>query len=184
MKPLLLVLGLLLVRGLRADTIDLQEAGRLNFTVDSAAWKVAMADMHDGTYEVMISPRNAGTNAYAGFTVVLGLRVGLTCPERMQSALAADSREEAEASVERRTVPKEFPVKNGFGYAADFTDRALVGKAPRRGDFKVQTKLILAIDGRVSIAGNVASGGFDDPAHLQLLAIFRSMELQPAAVRK
>jgi hypothetical protein len=180
----LLFLALLPAAGLRAEMLDLQEAGRLSFTLDASAWKVATADMHDGTFEVMISPRSSGTNAYAGFTVVLGLRVGMTSPERMQNVLVADSREEAEASVERRTVPKEFPVRNGIGYAADFTDRSLVGKTPRRGDFRVQTKIIVAIAGRVSVSGNVASGGFDDPAHLQLLAVFRSLELLPAEPAK
>lgn len=176
----LLIPLLFLAIGLRAETVDLQEAGRLSFNVDTSAWKVAMADMHDGTFEVMISPRN-GANAYAGFTVTVGLRLALTSRDRMQTALIADSREEAEGSVERRTDPKEFPVKNGFGFSADFTDRSLVGKTPRRGDFRVQTKVIMAIAERVGVSGNVASGGFDEPAHRQLLEIFRSLELVPAA---
>jgi hypothetical protein len=179
-RLLFLFLALLPASGFPAETIDLPAVGRLSFAVDASAWKVAVADMHDGTFEVMISPRQ-GANAYAGFTVTIGLRLGLTARDRMQTALIVDSREEAEGSVERRTEPKQFPVKNGFGFSADFTDRSLVGKTPRRGDFRVQTKVLLAIAERVGISGNVASGGFDDPVHQQLLGIFRSMELLPAA---
>jgi hypothetical protein len=184
MKRLLfLILPLLCTLGLRAETIDLGEFGRLSFTVDASAWKVASANMNDGTFEVMISPRN-GANAYAGFTISLRPGLAATSRERLQAALVADSREEATGSVERRVDPKEFAVKSGFGYSADFTDRTLVGRATKKGDFKAQTKVMLALAEMIGVSGSVASGGFDDPVHQQLLGIFRSMEVLPAAAKK
>ena len=93
-RLLLLLLPLLCALGLRAETIDLGEFGRLSFAVDASAWKVASANMNDGTFEVMISPRN-GANAYAGFTISLRPGLAATSRERLQAALVADSREEA-----------------------------------------------------------------------------------------
>jgi hypothetical protein len=104
--------------------------------------------------------------------------------ERMQTALVTDSREEALGSVEQRTLPKEFPVKQGFGFTADFTDRKLVDQPPRKGDFKVQTKVMLALENKVGVSGNVASNGFAEAVHQQLLMVFQSMELLPSAPAK
>jgi hypothetical protein len=165
--------------GLGAETIDLREYGRLNFTLDPV-WKVAKANAQDGTVEVMISPP-AGVNAYAGFTITVRPGLATTSRERMQAALIEDSREEAAGSVERRTVPKEFPVKDGFGFSADFTDRALVGKPEKKGDFKVQTKVVMVFGDTVGVSGALASNGPGDRAHAQLLAVFQSMQLQPPA---
>lgn len=176
-RVLLLAVAFLLTLGLQAETINLGEFGRLSFTLDPS-WKIASADMNDGTFEVMISPKGA-VNAFGGFTLSTRLTTGTTTKERLEGALIADSREEAAGSVEQRTVPKEFTVKNGYGVTAQFTDRALVGKPPKKGDCKVQTKVMLVLAEMISISGACASDGFTDPAHLQLLAMFQSMEVLP-----
>jgi len=85
-------------------------------------------------------------------------------------------------SVEKKTILKDFTIKQGYGAYCTFTDASLVGKEPKRDDYKVmgsgQVQLSDEVLGVVSIFADAADG----PEFKSMLAIINSLDLKPKAV--
>lgn len=82
-------------------------------------------------------------------------------------------------SVEKKAILRDFSLKQGYGAYCTFTDASLVGKEPKKDDYKVmasgQVQLSDEVLGVVSIFADAADG----PEFKSMLAIINSLDLKP-----
>ncbi len=175
------IAGLLLLLGmtglLRAEVIDLREAGRLEI-IAAGDWKIAGEDQGD-RFVVTITP-NGKVNAGARLVVSVTPADDLPDPGRLRHRVHALCLPFAEKSVERKVTLEKFYRKEGFGFHATFTDPELVGRPPAPGQCKIATYGVVRLAPRVYVAITLLADGVMETGYQALLGAVEGMELRPA----
>ena len=179
----ILTLGFILVLSvdcLAADA-DLGTRGILSFALPET-WTVNSnpANRPDGSpvgFALAFKPRSQA-NAKCLLTLTYVKKTPLD-KERIRREVLRATEQFAAQSVEKKANLKDFSLKQGNGAYCAFTDAALVGKAPKKDDYKImgsgQIQLSEEVLGVVSIFADAADG----PEFKAMLAIVNSLELKP-----
>jgi uncharacterized membrane protein YvbJ len=161
----------------QVETLDFGSRGKLTLYLPGD-WKVATTDMA-GQYTVTISPTKESVNASCTIAVTYPDVDRFDTKARLKLRVEADNRKDAEESVEGKAIAKEFSLTTGYGYYCNFTDPALRGKPPEKGNYKTASvgKIRLAPD--VIIDVSIMADGFNSEPYQQLLGAIEGMEFKP-----
>ena len=167
-----------------AAEVDLGTRGILSFTVPND-WTVNSnpAKGADGSpvgFAFVFKPRSQA-NAKCLLTLAYVKKTKLD-KERIRREVLRATEGFVAQSVEKKADLRDFAVKQGYGAYCTFTDASLVGKEPKKDDYKVmgsgQIQLSDDVLGVVSIFADAADG----PEFKSTLAIINSLDLKPKAV--
>lgn len=120
----------------KTETIDLQAKGRIIVTLP-AGWTVVREDPDNRLDLSLKAP--PGVNATARLTFGFPEEGKLETAAEVRARAIEIGGDEADASVEKRTVLQTFKLRSGYGYYSSYTDPKLVGKKPVPGDYKTIT---------------------------------------------
>jgi hypothetical protein len=176
MKKYLLLLALtatLLKAG--PATLDLGSHGKCTLYFPDG-WDVAVTDMA-GTMTVTVSP-TGDANASCTIAVTYPEQDRFDTKSRLKVRVEADGLPVAEGSVEGKAVAREFSVSSGFGFYCNFTDAALKGKPPEKGNYKVTSmgKIHLAADVLMDV--QILADDFRGAPYQQLLGAIEGLEFR------
>ena len=166
-----------------AADVDLGTHGILSFAVPET-WTVNSnaANRPDGSpvgFALAFKPRGQA-NAKCLLTLAYVKKTKLD-KERIRQEVLRITEGFVAQSVEKKANLRDFALKQGCGAYCVFTDAELVGKEPKRDDYKVmgsgQVQLSEEVLGVVSLFADAADG----PEFKSMLAIINSLELKPKA---
>lgn len=120
----------------KTETIDLQARGRIVLTLPTG-WNVVREDPENPLDFTLKAP--PGVNATARLTFGFPEEGKLETASEVRARAIEIGEDEADASVEKRTVLQTFKLRSGYGYYSSYTDPKLVGKKPVPGDYKTIT---------------------------------------------
>ncbi|MEY4938981.1 MAG: hypothetical protein RIQ93_716 [Verrucomicrobiota bacterium] len=154
-------------------SIDLGSRGHLTLYF-AEGWKVAMTNM-GGQATVNVTP-TGDANATCTLMISMPEQDRLDTKSRLKLRLEADARNVAEGSVEGKAIGREFTLATGFGFYCNFTDAAMKGKPPEKGNYKVMSmgKIRLAPD--VIIDVQIMADDFRGRPYQELLGAIEGME--------
>ena len=181
----LVVLFLLTIAGAFAqvETLNFGARGKLTIYLPGD-WKVAATDMA-GTYTVTLTPKKESMNASATIAVTFPEVDRFDTKNRLKTRVEADAYQQAEESVERKAIAKEFALTSGYGYGfyCSFTDPELRGKPSQPGNYKVMTVGKIRLTPEVLVDVQIMADGFREEPYQQLLGAIEGMEFSPGRGR-
>ena len=158
----------------KTETIDLQAKGRIIVTLP-AGWTVVREDPDN--------PLDLSLKAPPGVNATARLTFGFPEEGKLETAAEVRARaieiggDEADASVEKRTVLQTFKLRSGYGYYSSYTDPKLVGKKPVSGDYKTITVgMFRPASGIIAIV-SILCDDLADPEFKQLQQVVETLEL-------
>ena len=170
--PLFLLTASLLAA--QSETLNLGAHGRLTVFV-AGDWKFDTSNFaNQGS--ITISPTRPSVNASCTIAISFPETDRFDTKARLKLRVEADGRNQAEGSVEKKAIAKEFSVSTGYGYYCNFTDPDLVGKPPEPGNYKVISmgKIRLNADTLLDVA--IMADDFRGEPYQQLLGAIEGME--------
>jgi hypothetical protein len=174
LKHLALLLFSLVAARAQMQVLDLGARGKVTLYL-AGEWKAATTDMA-GTYTVTLTPGSEAVNASCTLSVTFPETDRFDTKARLKLRVEADSYGVAEQSVERKAYAQELRVGTGYGYFCNFTDPALQGKPPEKGNHKVTTVGKVRLDAGVLLDFQILSDGFATESHQQLLGALEGLE--------
>jgi hypothetical protein len=158
----------------KTETIDLQAKGRIIVTLP-AGWTVVREDPDN--------PLDLSLKAPPGVNATARLTFGFPEEGKLETAAEVRARaieiggDEADASVEKRTVLQTFKLRSGYGYYSSYTDPKLVGKKPVPGDYKTITVgMFRPASGIIAIV-SILCDDLAGPEFKQLQQVVETLEL-------
>lgn len=158
----------------KTETIDLQAKGRIIVTLP-AGWTVVREDPDN--------PLDLSLKAPPGVNATARLTFGFPEEGKLETAAEVRARaieiggDEADASVEKRTVLQTFKLRSGYGYYSSYTDPKLVGKKPVSGDYKTITVgMFRPASGIIAIV-SILCDDLAGPEFKQLQQVVETLEL-------
>lgn len=137
-------------------------------------WNVHVEDYGDRQI-VRIEPTK-GANADATLTITYPDVDHYPTKARLKARVEVDGARYAPQSTEGKAVGKEYSLKDGFGYHADFTDPDLVGKDPVPGNYKTLSAGLIHLAPDVLIEVTLEADGFSSEPYQQMLGALEGME--------
>lgn len=162
----------------QSETLDLGSHGKLTLYLDDS-WSFTTSDFGDRVL-VTINPKG-DANATCSMTVTYPTQDHYDTKKRLNLRVEVNGTPIAEQSVEGKAVAKEYMLKTGYGFHCDFTDPALVGEKPKKGDFKTMSMGMIHLTADVLIEVSISADGFNSEPYNQLLGMIEGMEYAPAA---
>ena len=101
----------------------------------------------------------------------------LADPGLLRELVEFSTRQFIDASVERKAYLKEFKVAGRTGYAALFTDAALVGQPARKDDYKTVTSCFVYLGDGLLLAATIFSDDPSAPAFAEARRLVQSLAL-------
>jgi len=175
----LLALFLLTAAGLLAQsqTLDFGSHGKLTLFLDDS-WNFSTSDFGDRVM-VTITPKG-DANATCSLTITYPDKDRYDTRSRLKQRVEVNGMPIAEGSVEGKSVAKEYSLKTGFGFYCDFTDPALVGKKPQKGNYKNMSLGMIHLATDVLMEVGISADGFNSEPYQQLLGMIEGMDFSPA----
>ena len=163
------------------QVLDLGARGKVTLYIPGE-WKAATTDMA-GTYAVTLTPASDSVNASCQLSVTFPETDRFDTKARLKLRVEADGYGLAEQSVERKAYAQELKVGTGYGSFCNFTDPALQGRPPEKGNHKVTTLGKVRLDAAVLLEFQILSDGFGTEPHQQLLGALEGLEFAPGRGR-
>lgn len=160
----------------QSGSIDLGAHGKLALYIDDA-WKIDVADYGDRQL-VTVSPKG-DINASCAITITFPEADRLETKSRLKQRAEIDATKYADGSVEGKAVGREFTLASGYGFYCNFTDPALVGKPPVKGDYKTMTVGLIHLAADVLVEVAISADGFKSEPYQRLLGMIEGMEFTP-----
>lgn len=161
----------------QSATLNLGSHGKLTLFL-LGDWKVDTSDFgKQGS--ITITPAKPSVNASCTIAITFPEGNQFDSKSKLKLRVEADGYNQAQESVERKAIAREFSLVQGYGYYCSFTDPQLVGKPPEPGNYKVGSfgKIKLAPD--VLLDVSIMSDSFKDEPYQQLLGAIEGMEYSP-----
>jgi hypothetical protein len=165
----------------QVETLNFGSRGKLTIYLPGD-WKSVTTDMA-GTYTVTLTPKKESTNASCTIAVTFPDVDRFDTKARLKLRVEADAYADAEESVEKKAVAKEFSLASGFGFYCSFTDPELRGKPSQPGNYKVMSVGKIKLSSEVLVDVRILADGFRDEAYQQLLGAIEGMEFTPGRGR-
>ncbi|MEY2880601.1 MAG: hypothetical protein RLZZ15_2981 [Verrucomicrobiota bacterium] len=181
MKKFLLLL--LLTAGFahgQSNVFSLGSRGKITIYI-SEKWTFESSDFGDRQM-ISVKPRDE-TNAKMDLNISYPDKDRFDTKARLKQAVEVDGMRAAEGSVEGRAIAKAFVLGAGYGYHVDFTDPKLVGKPPKKDDFKTGSFGLIRLAPDVVIEISILADGFNSAAYNELLGAIEGMEYSPGRGR-
>jgi hypothetical protein len=168
--------------GPKTETVDLQSKGRVILTLPSG-WTAVREDAANPLDLVFKAP--AGVNATARITFGFPNSGSYESAAEVRAKVTELGDDEAESSVEKKTVLQTYKLRSGYGYFSSFTDPKLVGKKPVPGDYKTITVgMVRPAPGLVGIV-SILCDDLAGPEFRQLQEMIETLEvLGPGGARR
>ena len=160
----------------QSETLDLGSHGKITLFLDDS-WKFTTSDFGDRVL-VTINP-TGDANANCSLTITYPAQDRLDTKGRLKQRVEVNGMPVADASVEGKSVAKEYTLKTGFGFHCDFTDPELVGKKPQKGNYKTISKGMIHLTPDVLIELDISADGFNSDPYQQLLGMIEGMDFTP-----
>jgi len=129
---------------------------------------------------IKLVPKN-GANAECDITMMLTPDDRFADHEVLKSVVLTAADQLVGDSLEGRANPREFKTPHAFGYAATFTDKNLVGKAPERGNYKTATTVVLYLPEQIAVSATLLCDDINGPDYAAMVAMLRSLSARSAA---
>jgi hypothetical protein len=177
-RPLLLLVSLAVAGPVaRAETFNLREAGRLSIFA-AGDWHITGEDV--GNFRIQLAPARPGINAVGQIDIASGVPDEYPTKRKLSWHVYQRAKEILQNGqfVEREPDVKEFYSRQGFGYYFTMTDPKLVGKPPKKGDYKIATSGLIRLAPGVMATVQIMADGVTKDEYQQLLGAVEGMELR------
>lgn len=155
--------------------------GTIRFEVPDS-WNMVGRQAADVGYAFNAKPKSG---AAAKLQISLLAKEGLKPVEaaELQKMLQRTVQEYLSGSVEKSFSPQPLPLSQGVGFFMHLTDRSLVGKPPRPGDYKAMRNAVAALDPTALVVITIQFDEAQGPELADMMAMVRSMTFDRAAKR-
>ncbi|MBI5767027.1 MAG: hypothetical protein HZA93_04480 [Verrucomicrobia bacterium] len=160
----------------QSETISLGSRGKLTIYL-SDKWRFDVSDFGDRQI-VTIKPKDE-TNADCTLTVTYPEVDRFDTKARLKQRVEIDGVKFEERSVEGKARAKEFALQTGYGFRCDFTDPDLIGRPPKKGDFKTISVGLIRLNAEILIEVGISADGFNSAPYNELLGAIEGMEFTP-----
>jgi hypothetical protein len=158
-----------------ADTVDLGAHGSVTIAVPRD-WKLA-STKQDAGVDLVISP-TGDANAQLLFSIVYVPRGATAFKADVDNKVLAEAQGFVSTSVEKKAVLKKYNMAgDAYGAYCLFTDAALVGKPPEKGNYKVFTAGIIWFNDSVGVSVSQVCDDEKGPEFAAMLGIVNSATL-------
>ncbi len=147
--------------------------GTIHFDVPDS-WRLVGKQAEEIGYAFNAKPKS-GAAAKLQITLAAGKGMKPANPADLPHLLQRVVKDYLAESVEKKFSPEPLPLSQGTGYYVHLTDRSLVGKPARPGNFKAMRNAVAALDPGALVIITIQ---FDDPNGPELgdmMAMVRSM---------
>ncbi|MSU24853.1 MAG: hypothetical protein EXS32_13650 [Opitutus sp.] len=160
----------------QSGAVDLGGHGKLALYIDDG-WTIEVADYGDRRL-VTVSPKG-DVNASCTITITFPQADRLENKSRLKQRTEIDGTKYADGSVEGKAISREFTLTAGYGFYCNFTDPALIGKPPVKGDYKTMSVGLIHLAADVLLEVAISADGFKSAPYQSLLGMIEGMEFTP-----
>jgi hypothetical protein len=178
MKRIIPLLALLLSPApAQAASADLGPHGTITLSVPKD-WTIATQKEEDSGIILVVSPP-AEVNAKLVVNVVFPLDRQPFSKEAIQQEAAAAGEQFVDASVEKKTVLRDFKLSSGYGAYCVLTDASMVGKPKEKDAFKMVGTGVIWFSEDVKAGVTMLADDANGPDFAALLAAVSSASVSP-----